>query len=100
MADILIKNMELPKEGESCLNLKIYSDGTVLTTGIYNEEIMPTDATAIELPPHGRLIDADRLKADNPQHMNADVPYVTEETVAEIIDYAPTIVEASNGSDN
>lgn len=28
-----------------------------------------------------RLIDADRLKADNPRYMNLDVPYFSEETV-------------------
>ena len=38
-----------------------------------------------------RLIDADKLKADNPLHMGQDVPYCTEETVEEIIDNAPTV---------
>ena len=38
-----------------------------------------------------RLIDADKLKADNPRHMGQDVPYCTEETVEEIIDNAPTV---------
>lgn len=37
-----------------------------------------------------RLIDADRLKADNPRYMNLDVPYFSEETVSDIIDAAPT----------
>ena len=46
---------------------------------------------------HGRLIDADKLKKDNPMHMQADVPYVTEVTVEEIIDDAPTVLEASTG---
>lgn len=48
-----------------------------------------------EIPQHGRLIDADKLKADNPRHMDADVPYVTEVTVEEIIDAAPTVIPAS-----
>ena len=43
---------------------------------------------------HGRLIDADRLKIDNPLHLGLDVPYVVEDTVEEIIDHAPTIIEA------
>lgn len=43
---------------------------------------------------HGRLIDADRLKIDNPLHLSLDIPYVTEDTVEEIIDHAPTIVKA------
>lgn len=43
---------------------------------------------------HGRLIDADRLKIDNPLHLSLDIPYVTEDTVEDIIDHAPTIIEA------
>jgi len=43
---------------------------------------------------HGRLIDADRLKIDNPLYLSLDIPYVTEDTVEEIIDHAPTILEA------
>lgn len=44
---------------------------------------------------HGRLIDADRLKIDNPLHLSLDIPYVTEDTVEDIIDHAPTIIEAN-----
>lgn len=51
MADVLIKNMEMPKEG--CHHtLSIYSDGSV-------EIGRRNNYRAIELPPHGRLIDAD-----------------------------------------
>lgn len=42
---------------------------------------------------HGRLIDADRLKIDNPLHLSLDIPYVTEDTVEGVIDNAPTIIE-------
>lgn len=49
---------------------------------------------------HGRLIDADRLKIDNPLYLSLDIPYVTEDTVEEIIDHAPTIIEANRGSDS
>ncbi len=48
---------------------------------------------------HGRLIDADRLKIDNPLHLSLDVPYVTEYTVEGIIDNAPTIIEADKESE-
>ena len=58
----------------------------------YGSDI-PSWCPLVEIPRHGRLIDADKLKADNPMHMNADVPYVTEVTVEEIIDEAPTIIE-------
>lgn len=53
----------------------------------------PEDCPVIGIPKEVRLIDANRLKADNPKHMNQDVPYVTEVTVEEIIDNAPTVIE-------
>ena len=95
--DVLIKGIEMPTD--DVLRLEIYPDGQVrrIVGWAISEK---RDAQAVALPEHGRLIDADRLKADNPQHMDADVPYVTEVTVAEIIDEAPTIVEASNGTNN
>lgn len=61
-------------------------------TGFWQED-RPKWCPLVEIPKHGRLIDADKLKADNPRHMNADVPYVTEVTVEEIIDDAPTVIE-------
>ncbi len=48
---------------------------------------------------HGRLIDADRLKIDNPLHLSLDIPYVTEDTVEDIIDHALTIIEADKESE-
>ena len=76
MADILIKGMEMSK-GDIPLVLIIMSDGTVEEIDD-SDEINATDAKAIELPPHGRLIDADELPILYPS-----------------IENAPTIVEAS-----
>ena len=54
MADILIKGMELPKDG--CHHtLSIYADGSV-------EIGRKNNYKAIEVPTHGRLIDAEELK--------------------------------------
>ncbi len=53
MSDILIKGMEMPTERES-FNLTIKYNGMVLDT-----ETGIQVAEAYELPPHGRLIDAD-----------------------------------------
>ena len=52
---ILIKGMEMPTNGELlCIN--IYPDGKVcIDLDLECKQI----ATAVELPPHGRLIDAD-----------------------------------------
>ena len=80
MADILIKGLALPKKGDS-LMIYVFPSGTVDYKGFHEADTHKT--TAIELPPHGRLIDADELPILYPSIKNA-----------------PTIVEASNGSDN
>ena len=51
MADILIKGIEMPTKGYRLI--LIHADGTVQTTD--------GETTAISVPPHGRLIDADAL---------------------------------------
>ena len=62
---IYIHGMKMPKDGEcivisSCGTARKYDPGDVLMYGdAYNEM-----ADAVELPPHGRLIDADALIAD------------------------------------
>ena len=55
---VYIKDMEMPK---SFRDIRIYADGRIVSKSLhtYGEEI----ATAIPVPPHGRLIDADaRMK--------------------------------------
>ena len=49
---IYIKNMEMPIKGYRLI--LIHADGTVQTTG--------GETTAISVPPHGRLIDADAVE--------------------------------------
>ena len=78
--------------------------GTNLLCGAYELEtiqmFMQALANGTLLPKgHGRLIDADRLKRDNPLHLGLDVPYVVEDTVEEIIDHAPTIIYAEKESE-
>lgn len=53
---ILISGVSMPKDGESFI---IYSDGDV--RGFLGCE-PGTVGKAVQLPPHGRLIDADELK--------------------------------------
>ena len=38
-----------------------------------------------------RLIDADKFKRENERMLNCDFPYISEETLGELIDKAPTI---------
>ena len=99
---VLIK-MDMPKSCSECPCE--YDSFRCNVTGTKFWDIEDFDVFTQRLPncplveikiPHGRLIDAEQLKRDNPRHMEADVPYVTEVTVEEIIDDAPTVVEAEN----
>lgn len=56
MSDILIKNMKMP---DKATTIVIFSEGKarVFRQDIDHDEWL----TAIEVPPHGRLIDADEL---------------------------------------
>lgn len=56
MAEILIKNMEMPKDMSNPLHISIFSNGSVWIT-----HEGKTEAKAQELPPHGRLGDLDAL---------------------------------------
>lgn len=103
---VYVKDVTAPKNCTGCIAVHYYvsmvGDAGMLceVTGLSMDDYYsggrPDWCPLIEVPePHGRLIDADKLKADNPRHMSADVPYVTEITVEEIIDEAPTIIPAT-----
>ena len=92
MADILIKGIELPR------TVTIYPNGDIdeLVDGKY-----VTIGKAIELPPHGRLIDSDRLKGII-RKANEDCMFVGKYERAKqwsdaefYVDHAPTVLEAS-----
>ena len=103
---VLVRGMEMPSSCNDCLFGHWSNLYQAVFCELLNFKDYPVDyigykaqrldkCPLVEVPtPHGRLIDADRLKSDNPRHMDADVPYVTEVTVEEIIDDAPTVIEA------
>ena len=91
---LLIKGMEAPVFEHQSWDIRHGADGKWYVVDTNAETSDGEWHEIVPISPHGRLIDADKLKADNPQHMNVDVPYVTEITVEEIIDEAPTVVEA------
>lgn len=96
MADILIRGMEMPKDKISICAFINY-DGKVLFADQYWEKQNDQwsifhQTTAIELPPHGRLIDADAL-LKNVKLLN--VHYSYREVVESKDIYAmPTIIPA------
>ena len=94
MTDILIRGMEMPKDGR--ITIQIGADGAVYF--VENCRIMAEkyekNFHAISLPKkHGRLGDLDAL-------MNniGDVPY--KGAVRRVLLSAPTIVPAEGGSEN
>ena len=81
---VYIPNMEMPTEGKL---INIYPDGCWCNA-------FDNDAygSVIELPPHGRLIDADALM----EKVEHDTPLSTvfEKTMRWYLQKAPTIIEA------
>lgn len=99
---ILIKGVDLPKEGED-ITLEINHKGEVRA---YSTELKETDTDpqAIQIPrPHGRLIDADETGEQYYQTMDKLLQSTTINMSAEalsllcgftLINDAPTIIEA------
>lgn len=84
---ILIRGIDMPTDGEMlCIN--IYPDGKVcIALDLECTQI----ATAVSIPPHGRLIDADALMDE--AYQPGAYGYVD----AIQIDNAPTIIPAEEG---
>lgn len=90
---ILIKNIEMPK---SCWDCFACHDGwCIINQKIEGHRTVTHSCPLIEVPPHGRLIDADALKEK--------MKIVTRTAVQEIVEYdinaykvddAPTIIES------
>lgn len=100
MSSILIKGMEMPKNCSDCpLNYdsmmcivtgtRWWSDTMVLMNFDSDKERLH-DCPLIELPPHGRLIDADEL-ANKTFYSTTSAPYITYKTFCD----APTVIERS-----
>lgn len=88
---ILIKGMELPKNCNQCL---INCEHSQLYIGIKDKRA--DECPLIEIPPHGRLIDADAFYKliDGGYDLDFDeVPETKQELLRMIID-APTVIEA------
>lgn len=99
MSSIYIHGVSMPKDGECIV---VYGDGEVWHHGKRIAKV----GTAIELPPHGRLGDLDKLEKmfsdiDNAPYSEFDgeEPFYSAEDAAQIIRLAPTIIEAEGGAD-
>lgn len=90
MAELLIDNMRLPKNlYEAHIIIKPNGDVQDYLNGA-------VFAKAIELPPHGRLIDADKLLAERKKKSHDGWEW-EQAYLRSAINSAPTIVEATDG---
>lgn len=100
---VLIKDMEMPTSCESCPCKTSDAFGGLgcQTTGYIPlrkaNQGRPDWCPLVEIPPHGRLIDADKLKEEFPHDEDWDYPVNTNSYVVETIDKSPTIIEAEEG---
>lgn len=99
----VIVPMETPETCRRCIEMKISVQCRVIkqepVTAVMAGYNRPKDCPLIELLPHGRLIDADKLKSHLKTSFENKVGGFTYELffdfMMDILDNAPTILEAS-----
>lgn len=93
---LYIKNMEMPKD--KAVAVVIHPDGTAYTAemfaGVCTEYL--SDCTAVSVPPHGKLIDADAIlqeatKGEEP------FDWIDKNELLRLFFDAPTIIPAEEG---
>ena len=90
---VIVMGMEMPALCQEC---DLYIDGACYAKGYRDyQSIMdmskPDDCPLIEVPPHGRLIDADKL-ANETFYGATSAPYITYRKFVN----APTVIEAED----
>ena len=99
MSDILIKNMEIPKDYKY-VDVRIFRDGTATTSSAEHPFYKKMDV--VEVPtPHGNLIDRDALlesiKEARKKDPDVEDVYIDDYFImAEWLMSAPTIIEAED----
>lgn len=95
MGDILIKGMEMPKEG-NWRSIRIYPDGTIGRPIGFGDYALVEGAKAVPVPPHGDLIDRDAVSLEGG-------PYEYDEWCKWALEQyqdAPTIIPAEEAKDD
>lgn len=105
---VLIKGISKPK---TCAYCPAGFCVNVMERGIINtleelhkrrhSETIPDDCPYVEIPPHGRLIDADAFAEKNKVFMDCDFTHPCYgDTLEELFADAPTVIEAENAPQN
>lgn len=90
---VLVQGLKMP-QGESCVTVRIWGDGRVI--GVHNDSLVKH---AIELPPHGDLIDRDAMEREvcggcvHGEHKYSNC-------IDCALANAPTIIPASGGNED
>ena len=94
MADILIRGMEMPERCEKCRFCKRWEEGiycgATATPILGHGNARLNNCPLIEVPPHGRLIDADELK----KHKKHSEEFAENIVAVAQIDWIPTVIPA------
>jgi len=93
---ILIKGLDMPKD--KAIAVVIHPDGTAysahICAGVCTEYL--TDCTAVPVPPHGRLIDADAMQDSLSDLLRFPSNLVNGQWIVNAIREQPTIIEGDN----
>ena len=94
---VIVKDMKFPNNCAECERwsickcLKEYKDYESILYAVDDGDLVRADdCPLIELPPHGRLIDADEL-ANKTFYSKTSAPYITYKKFCD----APTVIEGS-----
>lgn len=88
---LLIKDMEMPTVGRILI---IFPSGRTLEVSADNTQNIFREAKAVPVPSHGRLIDADALTVEMIAEQLGGYTGRSWRVVTQIIEDAPTIIEA------
>lgn len=94
---VLIKGMEMPKSCWRCTLSQLYEKPReMLVCKITHEEVLrhkiDGNCPLVQVPPHGRLIDADCCNDYFYEHMSDDMMIAAMNAINEM----PTIIESEN----
>lgn len=93
---ILIKDMEMP---ESCVSCRWYKRLGCELEDLVTNAVQGCPLTEVPTP-HGRLIDAGKLKAHHGVRVDDNYGGIRAVVFKRDIDNAPTIIEAEEGTDH
>ena len=99
MHDLLIRGMQMPKSCGFC-DFRFQLDGEGDCCPFVGDALAyqtrPDNCPLVELPPHGRLIDADAFEKDNAYFWGRDfINPKYDDCLCDLINAAPTIIPSN-----